>query len=120
MAVVLVVLAGFLFSISVFILLQGSLIRTLIGLSLLSNAVNLYVFALGRPVRNAPPLIDLDKKIIIEPYANPLPQAMILTAIVISFGMLIFALVLAYRAYSDNGLLEVDEILEKSHKGEDS
>ena len=66
--------------------------RVLFGLILLSNAANFVIFAAGGMSEGLPPLIGRGDYVLEAPYSNPLPQALILTAIVISFGLLAFAL----------------------------
>jgi multicomponent Na+:H+ antiporter subunit C len=90
-------LAGLFMTAAIYMLLSRSLISMLLGLSLLANGVNLVIFVAGRLTRGAPPII-LDEQAL-QATANPLPQALILTAIVIGFAMFAFLLVLAYRAY---------------------
>jgi len=90
---------GGLFAAAVYLMLRRSLAQIILGLSLLTNAVNLMIFTVGGLTRGQPPLIAEGSEAPPEVYANPVPQALILTAIVIGFGVLAFALVLAYRAY---------------------
>lgn len=72
------------------------LLRCIIGLSLLGNGINLLLFSSGRLTVNTPPVIDAAESTL-KAAANPLPQALVLTAIVISFALLCFSLVLAVR-----------------------
>ena len=99
-------LAGVLFTVAVFLMLSRSLIRMLLGLSLLGNAVNLVIFVSGRLTRIVPPVAPGQTDAPLAGAANPLPQALILTAIVIGFAMFAFLLVLAYRAFES---LEADD-----------
>lgn len=92
-------LVGVFFTAAVFLLLSRSLIRMLLGLALLGNAVNLVIFTAGRLTQVVPPIVPEGLKVPEVATANPLPQALILTAIVIGFAMFSFLLVLAYRAY---------------------
>ncbi len=98
---------GALFATGVYMILRSNLIRILIGVILLSNSVNLLVLTVGRLSREHPPLIDATAHEL-ETFANPLPQALILTAIVIGFGLLAFSLVLSVRAYDHFGTLNID------------
>jgi multicomponent Na+:H+ antiporter subunit C len=91
-------------------MLRRSLVKIIIGLALLSNAANLLIFTAGGLTRARPPLIAQGQLRPIEPFADPLPQALILTAIVIGFGVLAFAMVLAYRAYTTVGTDDVDKM----------
>jgi multicomponent Na+:H+ antiporter subunit C len=87
--------AGVIFACGVYLMLRRSMVRLIIGLSLLTYAVNLLIFTEGDLRRRAAPIIGQVPE---EQMADPLPQALILTSIVISFGMLAFSLALAYRA----------------------
>jgi multicomponent Na+:H+ antiporter subunit C len=81
--------------------LSKAVIRMLLGIALLGNAVNLLIFTAGRLTREVPPIVADGDIAIAGPFANPLPQALILTAIVIGFAMFAFLLVLGYRAYQE-------------------
>lgn len=108
-------LIGILFTTGVFLLLERTTVKFLLGLVLLGNATNLVVFVGARLMRGAPPLIAKGEKTLEGSFADPLGQALILTAIVISFGVLAFAMMLIRRAYdalhSDNvdSLIHEDE-----------
>jgi multicomponent Na+:H+ antiporter subunit C len=98
-------LVGIFLTAAIYQLLSRSVIRMLLGLALLGNGVNLMIFVAGRLTRVAPPIAAPGTQIPLDG-ANPLPQALILTAIVIGFAMFSFLLVLAYRAYQT---LEADD-----------
>lgn len=102
--------AGGLFAASFYLLLRRNLLRFVIGLILLGNAVNLVLFTMGRLTRAEPPVIPKGAVVPSEPFANPLPQALILTAIVISFGLVAFTLVLVYRNFAVNRTIESDDV----------
>ena len=88
----------------VFLLLSRALIRLILGLSFIAYGVNLGILLAGAGTRlAAPPLLDAP-----GPYVDPLPQALILTAIVIGFGMVAFAIVLALRTRLATGSDHVD------------
>lgn len=80
-----------------YLVLSRDLLRCLIGLVLLGNGINLLLFTAGRLVSNAPPVIQASEAVLSGTAANPLPQALVLTAIVISFALMCFSLVLAVR-----------------------
>jgi multicomponent Na+:H+ antiporter subunit C len=82
----------------------------LFGVILLSNAVNLVLFVAGRTMRAAPPIVPEGLAAPAAAVANPLPQALILTAIVIGFGLAAFAFVLLSRVYATFGTLDADEL----------
>ncbi|PHP65166.1 Na+/H+ antiporter subunit C [Zhengella mangrovi] len=104
------VLVGLFFAVAIYLLLSKHTIRILLGVALLGNAVNLLIFTAGRVLRETPPIIPDGLYTPPVPVANPLPQALILTAIVISFSFFAFLLVLAYRAYQDIGTDDTDEM----------
>lgn len=110
MQTVVVGLVGLLFSAAIYLLLSKHLIRMLIGIVLFGNAVNLSILAAGRIASSAPPLVPPGLAVPAEATANPLPQALILTAIVISFSFFAFLLVLAYRAFQDIGTDDTDRM----------
>ena len=103
---VIAALSGVFLTAAIYLLLSRSLIRMLLGLVLLGNAVNLLILVAGRLGRIVPPIALEGAKAPLAGAANPLPQALILTAIVIGFAMFAFLLVLSYRAYQS---LEADD-----------
>lgn len=103
---------GAMVAISVYLLLHPDLVRKLIGTVILTNGVLLLIFAVGRMTRAAAPLIPEGEKYPPVDMANPLSQALILTAIVIGFGLLAFSLVLVYRLYSSHGTIDADDLIE--------
>ncbi len=109
MEIALAGLVAVMFSITIYLLLSRYIIRMLLGVVLLGNSVNLSLFVAGRIDPIAPPLIPYGLKVPPQAIANPVPQALVLTAIVISFSFFVFLLVLAYRAYQD---LETDDTME--------
>ncbi|HEY0920510.1 Na+/H+ antiporter subunit C [Devosia sp.] len=92
-------LAGLFLTAAIYLLLSRSLISMLLGLALLGNGINLVILVSGRLSRGVPPIAAQAAGVPLPGSANPLPQALILTAIVIGFAMFSFLLVLAYRAY---------------------
>lgn len=107
---ILAIVSGAMLAASFYLLMRRSLLRFVIGLILLSNGVNLAIFTMGRLTRAQPPVIPKGAKVPPEPFANPLPQALILTAIVISFGLLAFTLVLVYRYFATSQSIESDDV----------
>ena len=98
---------------ALYLIMQRNLLRFVFGLILLSGGVNLLLFTAGRPTRGAPPLVPEGASVPIGAVANALPQALILTAIVIGFGLTAFALVLPLRAYERLGTVSTDELTER-------
>lgn len=88
----------------VYLLLRPRAFSVVLGLSLLGYAVNGFLFVMGRLTSGAPPLVSGGA----TGYADPLPQALVLTAIVIGFGMTGFIIELALRARQDAGSDHVD------------
>jgi len=99
MDVVFCALVGLFVAAAVYLILSRALIRVLLGIVLLGNAVNLLIFVAGRLTRAAAPIIPAGASAPDGYFANPLPQALILTAIVIGFAMFAFLIVLAFRAH---------------------
>lgn len=104
------IIVGVLFAVSIYLMLSKHIIRILIGVGILANAVNLLIFTNGRLAREVPPIIPQGSDVLQTASANPLPQALILTAIVISFSFFAFLLVLGYRAYQELGSDNADEM----------
>src|SRR3954469_10882907 len=92
------ILSGLFFAAAIYLMLSRHIIRIMLGVALLGNAVNLLLFTAGRITREMPPVI-FSGSVLPASAANPLPQALILTAIVISFCFFAFLMVLAYRAW---------------------
>lgn len=110
MEVPLAILVGVIVAGGLYLILQRNLLRFVFGLILLSGGVNLLIFTAGRPTRGAPPLVPEGAYAPVGAVANALPQALILTAIVIGFGLTAFALVLLLRTYERLGTVETDEL----------
>lgn len=106
METVLSILCGILAAASIYLMLAGNLIRFIFGIVLASNAVNLLIFVSGRLSISHPPLIPEGQAVSEMPMANALPQALILTAIVIGFALLTFVFILFYRAYETLGTID--------------
>jgi len=101
-------LAGVIFAASIYLILDRNLIRFLFGLILAGNAINLLIFTMGRLDSQRPPLIPESAAAVQGLFANALPQALILTAIVIGFALLSFVFILFYRAYQELGTVETE------------
>ena len=101
---------GGLVAAGVYLILQRHLVKFVLGLVLINHAINLLIFASGRLTRGQPALVPERLSVPAEPIANALPQALILTAIVIGFGLLAFVLVLAQRAFEELGTIDSEEM----------
>jgi multicomponent K+:H+ antiporter subunit C len=88
----------------VYLLLRGRTFPVVLGLTLLSYAANVFIFTMGRLAVGAPPVVSPDA----IAYSDPLPQALVLTAIVIGFGMTAFIVELALRTRYETGTDHVD------------
>ena len=110
MEIILAFVIGGLFAAGIYMLLRRSLLKLLIGLSLLGNGTNLLIFTVARLTRGRAPVIAMNESVLEPPFADPMPQALILTAIVISFGVTAFALALAFRAYRSVGTDDLDDM----------
>jgi multicomponent Na+:H+ antiporter subunit C len=99
-----------LYTAGIYLMLRRRLAQLIIGLGLLSNGTNVLIFAAGGLTRARPPLVPAGEQTLTPPYADPVPQALILTAIVIGFGLLAFSLALAHRVHSTLGTDDVDEV----------
>lgn len=95
------ILVGLFFSAAIYLMLSRHSIRLLLGIALFGNAVNLLLFTAGRLTREVPPIIGAGQDTLSPAAANPLPQALILTAIVISFCFFCFLLTLVWRAFQE-------------------
>ncbi len=110
MALMISLLLGVMFAVSFYLLLRRSMVKVLLGLLLFSNAVNLLVFSAAGITRWQGPLIAEGASMPPTPHADPLPQALVLTAIVIGLGLLSFVMALIYRAYRNLGTDDLDDL----------
>ena len=99
---------GLLTAAGVYLILRARTFPVVLGLALLSYATNVFLFATGRLAVNLPPVISETALA----YTDPLPQALVLTAIVISFGMTAVIVVMALRSYLESGSDHVDGVLD--------
>lgn len=111
METILAFVIGILFAVGIYLMMRRSLVKLIIGLGVLGHAANLLIFTVGRLTRGDPPLITGDADTLSGSYADPLPQALILTAIVIGFGVQAFASVLIKRAYQIVGTDDLDDMI---------
>ncbi len=102
------IVVGVLVSAGVYLMLSPNFIRFIFGLILVSNATNLIIFVAGGLSWAQPALVRPGFHAPSEGVSNALPQALILTAIVISFGLVAFTLVLAFRVHQELGTVNTD------------
>jgi multicomponent Na+:H+ antiporter subunit C len=109
MEFVLAVVAGVLYATGFYLMLRRRLAQLIIGLGLLSNGSNILIFSAAGVTRGKPPLLAGGPATAAS-FADPVPQSLILTAIVIGFGVLAFSLVLAHRVHESAESDDVDEV----------
>ena len=110
MEVLLAIVVGVLYATGVYMILRRSIFKLILGLGLLGHAANLLIFTVGRVTPGNPPVIGEAAEVLEAPFADPLPQALILTAIVIGFGVQAFAIVLVKRTYQTVSTDDFDEM----------
>jgi multicomponent Na+:H+ antiporter subunit C len=106
----LAIVIGSLYATGIFMILRRSMAKLVIGLAMLSHAANLLIFTAAGLRRGPPPLVPEGATEPPGPIAEPLAQALVLTAIVISFGLLAFTVALLYRAHQAVGANDLDEM----------
>lgn len=104
---------GLLTAVGIYLILRQRSFPVILGLTFLSYGVNLFLFASGRLALNAAPIIGTA-----DTYADPLPQALVLTAIVISFGMTAVIMILAIGGHLTAGHDRIDLDVEDTHDDE--
>ena len=112
-ALLIAVLAGT----GVYMILAQHIVRLILGLSLFAASANLLIFLSGRMFGVEPPIIASGTETLVDQAANPLPQALVLTAIVIGFALTIFAVVLAVKARNSLGTLDSREMTDAEDLG---
>ncbi|ACL19220.1 multisubunit sodium/proton antiporter MrpC subunit [Desulfitobacterium sp. LBE] len=90
------IVIGILFTIGTYLILSKTLLRIILGTSLIGHGVNLLILTMGGLKKGGPPLLGLKESL----FTDPLPQALLLTAIVINFATTALFLVLSYRTYN--------------------
>ncbi|MGL4611432.1 MAG: Na+/H+ antiporter subunit C [Trueperaceae bacterium] len=115
METLLVIVIGVLTACGIYLMLRRNLLRFIYGLTMVSNAVNLLILVSGRLTKRDAPIVPVGEQTV-SGVANPLPQALILTAIVISFGLTVFALALILKSYQVLGTVDTDELAHESEE----
>ena len=110
MEVIVSILIGVLYTAGVYLLLRRSLVKLTLGIIFLSNATNLLIFMSAGLTEGKPIFISEEGVKAAQETADPLPQALVLTAIVIGFGIIAFTLVLKYKYYKKTGTYDVDQL----------
>ncbi|AQS58990.1 Na(+)/H(+) antiporter subunit C [Desulforamulus ferrireducens] len=106
METLMAILIGVLFTVGVYLLLSKNFLRIILGTSILAHGTHLLIITMGGLKKGMPPIIS-GKNVA---YTDPLPQALILTAIVINFAVTALFLVLAYRSYQELGTDNIEKI----------
>ena len=117
MELILAASASVIFAAGVYMLLSRHLLRMIFGVVLISGAANLIILLAGRLGATSPPIIPAGLDSLPEGAANPLPQALILTAIVIGFALTALLVAIAFRTWQAKGTLEAPEITEAEQLG---
>ena len=110
MELVLAIVAGSLYACGLYLMLRRRLAQLIIGLSLLANGSNVLIFAAAGVTRGQPPIVTDGAALDAATFADSVPQSLILTSIVIGFGVLAFALVLARRVHESAASDDIDAI----------
>ena len=101
---------GFLYAGGLYMMMRRSIVKLIIGLGLLSHAANLLIFLMGRLIKGRPALIPESAAMVTDAVADPVPQALILTAIVIGFAVQAFAVILIRRVHQVVRTDDLDEL----------
>ncbi len=106
MEVMMSIVVGILFAVATYLILSKSILRILLGTVIISHGAHLLILTMGGLKTGAPPLLGQEA----PAYTDPLPQALILTAIVIAFGVTALVFVLAYRSYQELGTDDMEQL----------
>ncbi|WLV24681.1 Na(+)/H(+) antiporter subunit C [Aciduricibacillus chroicocephali] len=112
METMMIILSGVLVTVGTYLLLSKSLLRVILGTSVLSHAVHILLMALGGLKTGREPLVGKPE----DAYVDALPQALILTAIVIGFAVTAIFLVVAYKTYQETGYDQIDQLRRSNHE----
>ena len=110
MTLLFAIVIGALYAVGLYLVMRRSVVKLVLGLALLGHAANLLIFTVGRLSRDGAPIIPQGAERLVPPHADPVPQALVLTAIVIGFGVQAFALVLVKRAHQETGTDDLDAL----------
>lgn len=111
MELIIAIFIGLLYACGVFLILRRSLVKVILGLFVLSNATNLIIFLSGGIQRNGSAFVpEGSESVELQTISDPLPQALILTAIVISLGLSAYILALKYKYFEVTGTHDLDQL----------
>jgi multicomponent Na+:H+ antiporter subunit C len=108
---------GIVVAAGIYMMLERHVVRVILGIALIAAAANMLIFLAGGVGSIVPPVVPYGEGTLSPAAANPLPQALVLTAIVIGFALVSFAIVLAFRAYRILGTLDTDEMTVAENEG---
>ena len=114
---VMALLIGGLVAAGLYLMLRRNVAKLIFGIVLLGHAINLVVFASGGLSHAGSPVIEEGRQALVAPYPDPLPQALVLTAIVIGFSVQAFAIVLIKRAHQEAETDDFDR-MDTTERGE--
>lgn len=106
MEILMSVVIGIIFAVAVYLMMSRNLIRVIIGTLVISHGVHLLLLTMSGLQTGAPPLLFLEE----SSYTDPLPQALILTAIVIAFGVTALLAVMGYKTYKAHNTVDLEEL----------
>ncbi|MCB2222030.1 MAG: NADH-quinone oxidoreductase subunit K [Bacteroidetes bacterium] len=109
MEVLIAILVGFLYAAGVYMILRRSIVKFIIGIILLSNATNLLVFLSAGLTAGSPAFLS-DQVSSQQEFSDPLPQALVLTAVVIGLGIVVFTIALKYKFFEVTGADDLDQL----------
>ncbi len=110
MLTALAIAIGALYAAGIYLVLRRSVAKLVFGLAILTTAANLLIFTAARLVRGRPPIVPPDAAAVPAPHADPVAQALILTAIVVGFGAVAFGVALIRRVHHSHGADDFDEL----------
>ena len=110
MTILMAILIGVLYAGGIYLMLRRNIVKLIFGLAMLGHAANLLIFTIGGLVRARPPLAAVGEDAPPAGVADPLPQALVLTAIVIGFALMAFFAVLIKRVFAVTGTDDTDAL----------
>lgn len=110
MTTILAGVIGILYAAGLYLVMRRSMVKLILGLALLGHAANLLIFTVGGLTHGGTPIVPPGRETLVPPYPDPVPEALVLTAIVIGFGVQAFALILVKRAYGEVGTDDLDSL----------
>jgi len=117
MELILAIFIGLLYASGVYLVLRRSIVKVILGVFVLANATNLIIFLAGGIKRNGVPFIpEGSEQIDVSTISDPLPQALILTAIVIGLGIAAYILALKYRYFEITETHDLDQLSKTDQK----